>query len=187
MLTSKDGYTDPDGRISEITYFESRNEKNIFIIIPVKYAEGTTDEQKSFFKLSAENAWSGTFGDYNVRLTVEERDSGSVNEIVFNDEDSAGISNVRNHERMTLYTNTSQTDEQSELEYTISHEVGHLMNLPDHYIENTDFFGRRYTSPEGSLSNNIMGEFYGSVEEKNIIELLGINNVIAKRVIGYDD
>lgn len=32
-----------------------------------------------------------------------------------------------------------------------------------------------------------MGEFYGSVEEKNIIELLDIINVIEKRVIGYDD
>ena len=41
--------------------------------IPVKFKKGTTDEQKALFKSATESYWTGTYGDKNVTLIVEER------------------------------------------------------------------------------------------------------------------
>ena len=87
-------YFDPDGRISEISY--SERDERVSIVIPVKYAEGTTYEQKKLFSEAAEKAWSGTFGKYHVKLTVKEQAMGELNIITFNSTDIK-VSNVKNH------------------------------------------------------------------------------------------
>ena len=164
-------YIDPDGRISEISY--SERDERVSIVIPVKYAEGTTDEQKKLFSETAEKAWSGTFGKYHVKLTVKEQSMGEVNIITFNSTESK-TSKVENHKEMTLYTRSKS---ERNLKWTISHEIGHLMNLQDQYIQEVDSNGKRSTIPKEHWENNIMSQFWGKIEEKNISELLDINTI----------
>jgi hypothetical protein len=70
-------YTDPDGEIAEV----SVDGDNVTIIIPVEYKKGTTEQQKTEFRESAEKYWSGQFGDKNVKLHVVETNAGKRNRI----------------------------------------------------------------------------------------------------------
>ncbi len=165
-------YIDPDGRIAEVSYSEHTN--TVKIIIPVKYAVGTTDEQKIMFATAAQNSWTGIFGKFHVELIVEERNLGEVNEITFNTTDEGKISNVSNHKNMTIYTRKKSN---KNIRWTISHEVGHLMNLSDEYIANYDSEENRTTSPKEGWENNIMAQSKGVIEEKNIQNILD-NNIV---------
>ena len=165
-------YVDPDGRIAEISYSEKNN--TIKIVIPVKFSAGTTNEQKKLFVEAAQDAWTGEFGQYNVELIVEERNTGEVNEITFNTTDMDKPSNVSSNKNMIVYTSTKT---ERNLRWTLAHEIGHLMNLKDEYSKTIKSNGKRSTTPLVGWENNIMGQFWGKVEEKNIQDILDKNIV----------
>jgi hypothetical protein len=126
------------------------------------------------FATAAQNSWTGIFGKFHVELIVEERNLGEVNEITFNTTDEGKISNVSNHKNMTIYTRKKSN---KNIRWTISHEVGHLMNLSDEYIANYDSEENRTTSPKEGWENNIMAQSKGVIEEKNIQNILD-NNIV---------
>ena len=70
---------------------------------------------------------------------------------------------------MTLYTRSKS---ERNLRWTISHEIGHLMNLQDQYIQEVDSNGKRSTIPKEHWENNIMSQFCGNstsiIEKSNI-------------------
>jgi len=162
---------DPDGKIAEINIDEEN--KTVNITIPVEFKKGTTDEQKQFFKKSAEEHWSGKYGEYTVNLVVEERDSGKRNKIEFKDKE--GRAYVFHGSSMKLFKENSKKD----LSWTIGHEVGHLMNLDDHYKDKR-INGEKVSVPNAGWENNIMSQSQGSVEKKNIDEILKKNKIIKK-------
>ena len=98
---------------------------------------------------------------------------GEMNIITFNSTESK-TSKVENHKEMTLYTRSKS---ERNLKWTISHEIGHLMNLQDQYTQEFDSNGKRSTTPKEHWENNIMSQFWGKIEEKNISELLDINTI----------
>jgi ribosomal protein S8E len=163
-------YTDPDGNYAEIT----RKGNEITIVVPVRFAEGSTKSQKSQFKISAQGIWTGNFGKYKVSLIIEERDVGEYNTVKFAEaEDKYDISNVVDTKHMTLYDN----DLKKERAKVMAHEVGHLMNLEDRYDEFFDSEGNRTTKPKENGGGNIMGVLNGNVEISNIDEILKSNTV----------
>jgi hypothetical protein len=78
---------------------------------------------------------------------------------------------------MKLFKEESTAEDQ----WVEGHETGHLMNLPDQYIEGKDENGKRMTTPKKDWENNIMGKFWGIVEEKNIDDILKKNKVNTKK------
>ena len=166
-------YNDPTGEYAEIT----QEGNNITIIIPVKFKKGTTDEQKALFKSAAESYWTGTYGDKNVTLIVEERKRGRKNRVRFSNRE--GTSYVFASYSAKIYKEDGKTEaEQKEKQkWVIAHEVGHFMYLDDMYEERKYPDGSRKTSPKETWDKNIMAEFWGKVEEKNIDDILKKNRV----------
>ena len=166
-------YNDPTGEYAEIT----QEGNNITIIIPVKFKKGTTDEQKALFKSAAESYWTGTYGDKNVKLIVEERKRGRKNRVRFSNRE--GTSYVFASYSAKIYKEDGKTEaEQKEKQkWVIAHEVGHFMYLDDMYEERKYPDGSRKTSPKETWDKNIMAEFWGKVEEKNIDDILKKNRV----------
>ena len=160
-------YTDPDGEFAEIT----QEGDDITIIIPVQFKKGTTDKQKKMFTKAAEKYWTGQFGDKNVTLKVEERNKGKRNKVKF--KDKKGISYVFGSKLMTLY----REDTDAENEWVVGHEIGHLMKLDDEYQEAKNKDGSRKTIPKKGWAGNIMGEFWGIADERNIKDILKKNKV----------
>jgi RHS repeat-associated protein len=166
-------YTDPDGNCAEIT----RRGNKIEIVIPVRYAEGTTNSEKSQFRLSAQGTWSGKFGEYEVTLIVVERDVGEYNTVEFaKAENKDNISNVADGRYMTLY----DKDLKAKKVKVIAHEVGHLMNLRNKYRAFLDSEGNRTSIPKKYWEKNIMGTLSGNVDIRNIDEILKLNTVKEK-------
>ena len=141
----------------------------------MEYKKGTTEQQKTEFRESAEKYWSGQFGDKNVKLYVVETNAGRRNRITFSDK--TGTSYVLFGNRMKLFKQESTEEDQ----WVEGHETGHLMKLPDQYIEGKDENGERMTTPKDGWENNIMGKFWGIVEEKNIDDILKRNKVNTKK------
>ena len=160
-------YTDPDGKYAEIT----QDGDNITIVIPVQFKKGTTDQQKKMFTTAAEKYWTGQVGDKNITLKIEERSKGKRNKIRFKNED--GITSVSGSKKIILYK--ENTD--AETEWVVGHETGHLMQLDDEYIEGKGENGVRKTTPKKGWEGNIMGEFWGTVDERNINDILRKNKV----------
>jgi hypothetical protein len=160
-------YTDPDGNVSRIYKIGD----TLLIIIPVQYAKGTTEAQKQQYQKAAESYWSGTFDDQNVKLKVIETSTGERNSIKFSDK--TGTSYVSSGKNMTLYR--ENTTEQKE--WVEGHETGHLMGLDDKYIEGKNPDGSRKTTPQSGWEKNIMAEFWGKTEKKNIDSILDENKV----------
>ena len=160
-------YTDPDGKYAEIT----QDGDTITIVIPVQFKKGTTDQQKKMFITAAEKYWTGQVGDKNITLKIEERSKGKQNKIRFKNED--GISYVSESKKMILYK--ENTD--AKTEWVVGHETGHLMQLDDEYIEGKGENGVRKTTPKKGWECNIMGEFWGTVDERNINDILRKNKV----------
>jgi hypothetical protein len=161
-------YIDPDGRVSKV--YKIGN--TLLIIIPVQYAKGATEAQKQQYQKAAESYWSGTFGDHTVKLKVIETSTGERNSIEFSDE--IGTSYVLSGKDMVLY----REDTTKEEEWVAGHETGHLMGLDDRYIEGNNPDGSRKTAPEEGWGKNIMAEFWGKTEERNIDSVLEKNKVI---------
>ena len=165
-------YNDPTGEYAEIT----QEGNNITIIIPVKFKKGTTDEQKALFKSAAESYWTGTYGDKNVTLIVEERKLGRKNRVRFSNRE--GTSYVFARYSAKIYKGDGKTEaEQKKQKWVIAHEVGHFMYLDDMYEDGKYPDGSRKTSPKETWDKNIMAEFWGKVEEKNIDDILKKNRV----------
>ena len=166
-------YNDPTGEYAEIT----QEGNNITIIIPVKFKKGTTDEQKALFKSATESYWTGTYGDKNVTLIVEERKRGRKNRVRFSNRE--GTSYVFASYSAKIYKEDGKTEaEQKEKQkWVIAHEVGHFMYLDDMCEERKYPDGSRKTSPKETWDKNIMAEFWGKVEEKNIDDILKKNLV----------
>ena len=166
-------YNDPTGEYAEIT----QEGNNIAIIILVKFKKGTTDEQKALFKSATESYWTGTYGDKNVTLIVEERKRGRKNRVRFSNRE--GTSYVFASYSAKIYKEDGKTEaEQKEKQkLVIAHEVGHFMYLDDMYEERKYPDGSRKTSPKETWDKNIMAEFWGKVAEKNIDDILKKNRV----------
>ena len=145
--------------------------------IPVKFKKGTTDEQKALFKSATESYWTGTYGDKNVTLIVEERKRGRKNRVRFSNRE--GTSYVFASYSAKIYKEDGKTEaEQKEKQkWVIAHEVGHFMYLDDMYEERKYPDGSRKTSPKETWDKSIMAEFWGKVEEKNIGDILKKNRV----------
>jgi hypothetical protein len=138
---------------------------------PVQFAKGTTDTQKQMYKESVEKAWSGQFGSMNVTLNVEERSRSQRNRIKFSEK--SGTSYVLFGRYMTLFKEKSDND----TAWVETHETGHLMKLNDEYKEGKYSDGTRKTTPNAGWKNNVMAEFNGAVEEKNINDILSKNKI----------
>jgi hypothetical protein len=143
----------------------------LLVIIPVQYAKGTTEAQKQQYQKAAESYWSGTFGDHNVKLKVIETSAGERNSIKFSDK--TGTSYVSSGKNMMLYREETPEEE----EWVEGHETGHLMGLDDKYIEGKNPDRSRKTTPKEGWEKNIMAEFWGKTEERNIDSVLDKNKV----------
>ena len=71
----------------------------------------------------------------------------------------------------------TEAEQKEKQKWVIAHEVGHFMYLDDMYEERKYPDGSRKTSPKETWDKNIMAEFWGKVEEKNIDDILKKNLV----------
>ena len=71
----------------------------------------------------------------------------------------------------------TEAEQKEKQKWVIAHEVGHFMYLDDMYEERKYPDGSRKTSPKETWDKNIMAEFWGKVEEKNIGDILKKNRV----------
>lgn len=141
----------------------------ITITIPVIFAKGTTEEQKELFVKGAK-MWEGEYGDYSVVMNVEERDNGKRNKIKFSEKnaDDSHVSYVFASKYMKLFN--EETVEENL--WVISHEVGHLMELDDQYVELKKVEGKRRTEVKEGWEDNIMAERWGKPDSRNIGEVV---------------
>ena len=163
-------YVDPDGQFAKI--YQKGN--YIHIIIPITYTgEGATPEVIAAFNAEIVKQWSGTFGEYEVKTEVVTPAKGDFTNSITLDDPSPLPSYV------DLPAMDSGVWDPKEYSWVAAHEAGHLMGSRDHYDEWYDEKGKRHTDPKPGWDDNIMGEYWGKVEEKNIIEILeNPNNVM---------
>jgi RHS repeat-associated protein len=189
---------DPDGRDSIWNIDEQA--KTIEITLPVRFEQGTTEEQKQEFYEAAKN-WEGEYtintglargnltdsagvGTYTVTVNVVEINDNNkyngvnVNTVKFDpsmrDSNNGLIPNVENSRKMTLYNEV-------DLRQVITHEIGHLFGLSDRYQERKDNNGNRYTPPKTGWDFNIMGDtYYGVIQGRNFDE--GLMRSVNKRI-----
>jgi RHS repeat-associated protein len=189
---------DPDGRDSIWNIDEQT--KTIEIIIPVKFSEGTTAEQRQEFYDAAKN-WEGTFtintelsrgnlndttGTYTYTVTVnvvEIESNGkyegiNINTVTFSkllrDDNNGLIPEVRHSREMILYNEYN-------INPVLTHEIGHLFGLADRYYERKNSSGDRRTPAHYGWESNIMGNAYiGSVDGRNFDE--GLLRSVNKRI-----
>ena len=191
-------YVDPTGRDSVWEIDEQA--KTINITIPVKFAEGTTAEQRQAFYDAAKN-WEGSYeintglargnlndttgaGTYVVSVNVVEVANNDkyggvkVNTVTFDsrkrDDNGGLIPNVVGNKDMTLF-------DEPGVRFVLTHEIGHLFSLADRYYEKKDNYGNRDTPPQPSWGSNIMGSAYGGgIEGRSFDE--GLMRMGNKRV-----
>ena len=135
----------------------------VILTVPIAYKGDATEELIQTWNESIENAWSGTFGKYEVTTHVVV-EKVALNEVTV--VDKFGRSNVVGGWKGTWYTTYYRNEDDNR--HTPAHEAGHLMGLPDRY---EDVKGKGSVTIPG-WENNIMGSRGGVVEERDIKQIL---------------
>lgn len=182
--------TDPTGQLANVTIDD---QKNVTIYVTVKFggdkSTNTADNRQAFIT-SAEKAWSGKFGDYNVKTIVQES-KNAPNTVNLNE--SGGTT--------TAFSRTVNFNVNDNLSHGVfspqlmsanmAHEFGHLLGLGDRYTESPlsrfngwigNTAGRRITTQQG-YEHNIMGTAWGHVDSRSITD---VTNAWTNHVLRYD-
>ncbi len=167
-----------------ITMRWSGNSVRISANIEVSGPEATASVA-SQIEASIENHWNASFNDgYSIscNANVSYRDEGtdadsSKTQIIV--DDLSGPSNVTHF--WLVGSRYMNYDISADINWTPAHEFGHLLALPDHYSEGIiskisgRFGGERENTVDEGWDGNIMAVHGGSLEQKNVEELLDLH------------
>ena len=151
------------------------NGKNVAIDLPVQFrGAGLTPERQAAMAKAIQKAWSGHFGPYDVTTTIiappPDAPTSQINTITVLDR--PGLSSANKNE-VTLYTSEPGQSSYSstELGLVAAHEAGHLMGEVDRYaLTDVDGVAGHITDP--GYERNLMGNRYGTVEQRNIESII---------------
>jgi RHS repeat-associated protein len=165
--------TDPTGTIAEVTV----DGNDITIRIPIKFSgEGITSTLTKAYASAIENAWSGTFGKYQVHAKVDTKhgigkhDNTNKIQIV---RDPKYRSNVVDCRKGT-WNNSGDTN-------MAGHEGGHLLGQPDRYTDTKQSDGSIKSLPNNGYEKNIMGNMSALASEQDIHDIIDnrkVNEII---------
>jgi RHS repeat-associated protein len=125
------------------------NGNNVTITVPITYTgNAATPAAIANSNQSISNQWSGQFGNYSVSTVVV---AGQGN--IINLQTGNGTSYVQGGNSGTWFI-----PGQGNQNWEAGHECGHLMGLPDRYIESY-VNGVRVTTPISGYQNNVMGAY----------------------------
>ncbi|MFL1011736.1 RHS repeat-associated core domain-containing protein, partial [Flavisericum labens] len=168
-------FIDPDGKDVIISIDEDGNitiSGNIYI-----HGSGANDKEASKIEKSIENYWNAAGlgykdedgNEYSVKFdvnvevydeeTTELKEGDNLVEIK-DEEGRSYVDGVRSNGG-TWYSKESSPGANY---FTYAHEFGHLAGLKDRYSDNSE----GYSEPNDGWENNIMGDWAGNVEQRNI-------------------
>ena len=124
---------------------------NVLIVIPVAYVGGS-DALHQQWNSDIEDKWSGVFGDLSVTTVVIDGDPTSAGTNVITVADAGTRSYVSSYKHnYGKYQDTAKWACDASAD-TIGHEAGHLLHLPDVYVDVPD-----PQSPWGVVSHAFPG------------------------------
>jgi hypothetical protein len=149
------------------------------------YGDGATPTNMATAQATINRYWSQTFTDgYRVRCNVviiakpNKWPSSSNSKIEMNDHEGVAYVNALTG-NMTLYLKDAAGNPTSDLTWAVAHEFGHVLGMSDKYSEG--FFSKvmaiigkdkyRTNKIEPGYSGNLMAQYSGSLESKNIADL----------------
>jgi RHS repeat-associated protein len=165
---------DPSGLVVVVT----RNGNNIILSLPITFTgPNATSSNVASYISGIQSNWSGTFGKYTVTTVVVPPTAGSpfntINVI-------PGPGNAR-----SLISNfvpgtggsTGIFFDPATTPWVAAHEAGHLMGLPDQYIEQPNpITGLAQSSPNPGYDTNIMAVRSGTPSEQDITNIVNGNS-----------
>ncbi len=170
-------FTDPSGLYATVTV-DPRNPKNISITVPIEFktTEGGRIDNALRNRIikNIEKAWSGKFGKYNVKTTVEWVDPV----IIIKPDQYNEITMIPGEDlRSNCYAGFFSSEngfgnwylEDPQFDWMVAHEAGHLMRLGDRYKDTAD---HKHSNPDAGWKGNMMAERGGVIQEKNIAEII---------------
>jgi RHS repeat-associated protein len=116
--------TDPTGLIAYVC----KQGNNVGISLPIKFSGGTKEDQERIVN-AIQSEWTGSFGGFNVKLTVRTYDnwSNAINMVYVNQGRGPLEDRARASSNSAVMWSTSSWA--NDMDYP--HEAGHLMGLPD--------------------------------------------------------
>ncbi len=147
-------YVDPNGEYITVKVQGTNVEIKITAQVTGPKATEATAQQ---FKTSTEKEFSGRFGKYNVKTTVDVQLEGktdpSRHQIIMTDEKTASSAQVGGS-KATMRLGGKPASQMSK---EVPHEAGHLLGLLDEYKEGKDpATGARVTAPLPGKEDSLM-------------------------------
>lgn len=173
-------YTDPDGRVAVITY---KSDGSISIQVPMSFTGShATPENISSIKAGASAAYSGTYdiGGTATKIDFQVVDITSTTPAAaHNSAELIGVPTSHSTGRSFVNEVGGTSGEINMNSKGIaygeaSHEMGHYAGAQDHYDYGTGLVDPAY-------SGNLMGQLPGTIDNRNINEMLGNSKNIIVR------
>jgi RHS repeat-associated protein len=166
---------DPDGREARVTL---HGNNQITVEVAIQYVGPlATKHNIAIANKGIEKYWTGKFGRYHVKMKVIDPAKDSSLEPAVITLTSKDDKNKKLRSFVQIESDTGQWNPKEEgFGWVAAHETGHLLGLDD-----------RYTDKKGAdrgWRGNMMGEYWGRVQEKNVKELVSPSHLVVSRVAG---